>query len=193
MNQIIKPSKYFTEKLSIKLNEQIGEQIDQYSNVIMLPEGYTVLHEGEKSLNLYFVLQGIVRGYYIDNQGNDITKCFAYENQFFSTEGLRTGQKSSFTIECIEDCKCIQMPYQMLHACFAQDPDLFSFCSRLYFDEIKRLELRERNFLMMSGEEKYLDFCERYPDLSKRVPLKYIASYIGIRAASLSRIRGKQE
>lgn len=55
--------------------------------------------EGFKSVNIYFIIRGIVRGYYIDEAGNDITKCFSSENEFFSFEGLRAESASSFTIE----------------------------------------------------------------------------------------------
>jgi hypothetical protein len=55
--------------------------------------------------------------------------------------------------------------------------------------EVDKLENRAKNLVLLNAEERYDDFCRRYSKLHDRVELRYIASYIGIRAASLSRIR----
>ncbi|MGL5434271.1 MAG: Crp/Fnr family transcriptional regulator [Lachnospiraceae bacterium] len=73
------------------------------------------MHEGDRSASLYIIILGIVRGYYIDAQGNDITKCFSMEDGILSSEGLRTEAPSTFTIECLEDCECVEVPYQIIY------------------------------------------------------------------------------
>ena len=153
------------------------------------PDKHIALMEGMKSTNLYFIIRGIVRGYYIDEQGNDITKCFSSENEFFSSEGLRTASVSSFTIECLEDCQCIQIPYELVYKVIKEDENLNNVFVKYYLKEVEKLENRIKNSALMNAEERYIDFCKQYPHLHDRVELKYIASYIGIRAASLSRIR----
>lgn len=95
-------SNFFEEGLGIKIDENIREIIDAGVSFVEFPCKHIVLLEGTQSANLYFILRGIVRGYYIDEKGNDITKCFCSEKEFFSSEGLRTGSVSSFTIECLE-------------------------------------------------------------------------------------------
>lgn len=148
-----------------------------------------ILLEGMKSSNLYYIIGGIVRGYYIDEKGNDITKCFSSENDFFSSEGLRTGSVSSFTIECLETCKCIQLPYKLIYKIIREDEKFNELFISNYLKEVGKLENRAKKLTVMSAEERYIDFCKQYPNLNGRLELKYIASYIGIRAASLSRIR----
>lgn len=145
--------------------------------------------EGAKSINLYFIVKGIVRGYYIDEQGNDITKCFSGENEFFSSEGLRTGNTSSFNIECLEDCKCVKLPYRLIDEAMKKDSKLNNLVTRYYLKEVERLENRTKTLTLMNAKERYIDFCKQYPYFCNRIELKYIASYIGIRAASLSRVR----
>ncbi|MFA9466212.1 MAG: Crp/Fnr family transcriptional regulator [Velocimicrobium sp.] len=171
------------------INEDIARMIDSQASIVTFQAKDIILHEGEKSLNLYYILDGIVRGYYIDNQGNDITKCFSCENGFFSSEGLRTGGLSSFTIECLEVCQCIRIPYYLIYEIIQKDENLKEILNTLYIIEVEKLEKRAKNLMLMNAEERYIDFSNQYPELFRRIDLQYIASYIGIRAASLSRIR----
>jgi CRP-like cAMP-binding protein len=185
----MKASKYLEEGLGIKIDENIAEMINDEASFEEFPCKRIALLEGVKSTNLYFIIRGIVRGYYIDEQGNDITKCFSRENEFFSSEGLRTASVSSFTIECLEDCTCIQLPYRLVYKIMKEDEKLKDLFVNYYLQEVEKLESRTKNLTLMNAEERYIDFCKQYHYLLGRVELKYIASYIGIRSASLSRIR----
>lgn len=185
----MKVNNYLEEGLGIKMNRNIAEMINGEASFVEFPEKHIVLLEGMKSSNLFLIIRGIVRGYYIDDQGNDITKCFSSEKEFFSSEGLRTGRVSSFTIECLEACQCIRLPYELVHKIMKEDENLKNFFLNYNLSEIEKLEKKAKNLALMNAEERYIDFCKQYPYLHNRVELKYIASYIGIRAASLSRIR----
>lgn len=125
-------SRYLEEGLGIKINKNIADMIDDEACFTEFPCKHIVLLEGTKTSNLYFIISGIVRGYYIDEQGNDITKCFSNENEFFSSEGLRTGNASSFTIECLEDCHCIQLPYVLVHKIMKEDESLKNLIVKYY-------------------------------------------------------------
>jgi len=189
MSETIGASKYIEKILGVTLSNHIAEQINSDASIVTFPTGYTAVREGEKSYSSYLILQGVVRGYYIDKQGNDITKCFSSEGEFFSSEGLRTGEEASFTIECLENCSCIKLSYELIYQSIIEDDRLKKLINQLYYNEVGKLENRAKNLMLMSAEERYNDFCEQYPHLQNRIALKFIASYIGVRAASLSRIR----
>lgn len=182
-------SLYLENGLGIKLDESAADMINQRALIVNFPAGHIALLEGDRSSNIYYIIKGIVRGYYIDEQGNDITKCFCSENKFFSSEGYRTESASSFTIECLENCKCIQIPYELVHEITGKDMYLSNLFTQYYLKEVGNLENRLKNLVLMNAEERYLNFCKQYPNIYDRVELKYIASFIGIRPASLSRIR----
>ena len=186
---MINASKYLEEGLGVKIDENIAQMINDEVSFAEFPSKHIALLEGMKYTNLYFIIRGIVRGYYIDEQGNDITKCFSSENEFFSSEGLRTGSVSSFTIECLEDCQCIKLPYGLVHKVMKENENFNNLFVKYYLHEVEKLENKVKNSALMNGSERYIDFCKQYPHLHDRVELKYIATYIGIRAASLSRIR----
>ena len=113
--KVMNASKCLEEGLGIKIDRNIKDMINDKASFVEFSSKHIALLEGMKSTNLYFIIHGIVRGYYIDEQGNDITKCFSSENEFFSSEGLRTASVSSFTIECLEDCTYIKIPYEWVY------------------------------------------------------------------------------
>ena len=190
---IVRPSKYLEKRLQVTLNQHVEKMIDQDTKVILFPAGHTVLWEGDTSSYLYYIIQGVVRGYYIDSKGNDITKCFCAEDDFFSTEGFRISSPATFTIECLEDCKCFQFPYALLKSIVNTNKGIGDLVSHLFQVEVSKQEDRIKKLMLLNAEERYLTFCNDYPHLHNRIALKYIASYIGVRAASLSRIRKQQK
>lgn len=190
---LMRTSEYFEKKLQTTLTQDVKETIDSKVNVVSFPAAHTVLWEGDMESYLYYIIQGIVRGYYIDSKGNDITKCFCSEDDFFSTEGFRISSPATFTIECLEDCKCLRLPYTLLKSIVNSNKSICDSVSHLFQVEVSKQEDRSKSLMLLNAEERYLAFCSDYPHLHNRVALKYIASYIGVRAASLSRIRKKQK
>lgn len=191
VNMRIQPSEYLKKCLNINLNNQIAALIDEHACIVTFEKGYHPIRLDEEVTSFYFIVYGIVRGYYIDVAGNEVTKCFSSENCFFESECYRTNKCFTFYVECLEDCTCIKFPYSLVREMISLDQQFKNDIERLYFDEVERLENRTKNLLLLSAEERYIFFCKEYPNLQKRLPLKYIASYIGIKAGSMSRIRKK--
>lgn len=185
------PSSYISKLLGITLSEEMNTLIDKRTTIAQFRSGDIIVHEGDAVTHAYLIISGIIRGYYIDTDGNDITKCFSVEGEFFSSEGFRIARDSSFTIECLIDCVCIKISYDFMHELIEHSDQLKLLMNALYAREIERLECRSQSLLIKDAETRYKEFVNEYPNLFGQVPLKYIASYIGIRAASLSRIRKK--
>jgi len=185
----MRANEYLERKLQTALSPDVGERINREVRMVSFPAGHTVLWEGDTASYLYYIIKGVVRGYYIDRKGNDITKCFCAEDDFFSTECFRTSSPATFTIECLEDLRCLQFPYTLLKSIVKSDKSISDFISYLFQVEVSKQEDRNKDLMLLNAEERYPVFCNEYPHLQKRIALKYIASYIGVRAASLSRIR----
>lgn len=185
----MRASEYLELKLQLSFRPDVAAIINNEAKVISFSLEDTVLWEGDTASHLYYLMHGVVRGYYIDRDGNDITKCFCAEGEFFSTQGYRTGASATFTIECLENCNCVQLPYTIMERILQIDKELSSTVSRLFQNEINHQEHRCKELMLLSAKERYLAFCKDNPKLQNRIALKHIASYIGVRPASLSRIR----
>ena len=177
--------------LNINLPKDAKTLIDNNGIKKTFFKNETILLEGEQASSIYFIISGVVRGYYIDEKGNDVTKCFSLENEFFSSEGLRTGSVSSFNIECIEQCECIELSYSLVNRLVKENEEFKSIFLELYLKEVQKLEIRAKSLMIQNAEERYLDFIENSKRSMEKIELKYIASYLGIRPQSLSRIRKK--
>ena len=173
----------------VRLEEAHKKLLDESSTYIDFPKGSTALLQGDQFKDMYFIMEGLVRAYYIDEEGNDITKSFAAENEFFATKGLMTNEFSLFNVECLEECRCIRIPYHILYRIMKENPEITRIFNQHLIVAMEELEIRTRDLVMKSAQERYRDFQEKYPKLEQRIPQKYIASFIGIQTGSLSRIR----
>lgn len=144
---------------------------------------------GQTCRTIYFVQEGIARIYYY-KEDKDITEYFAFENDLIvRAESLFTGNPSHKGIQAIDNTVFIAIPARSLFDLFDGHHDverLFrKIVERSYVDTVNRLESLQFN----SAEERYRSLLKKSPSMVRDIPLKYIASYLGITQVSLSRIR----
>lgn len=154
-------------------------------NTILQPIGHTCK-------TIYFVVKGALRIYYFKNE-TDITESFEFENAIVArAESLFSGRPSRKAIQAIEDSSLIAINSPLLFNLYDAHHDLERlFCKifeEAYVKTVNRLEALQFH----TAEERYNNLLHDHPDVLKRVPLKYISSFLGITAVSLSRIRAKR-
>ncbi len=147
---------------------------------------------GHTCRTIYFINKGLARIYYFKNE-TDITECFAFENQIIArVESLFTGNPSKKGIQMLEDAEVVAINAVQLFKMYDTYPEVERLFRKIfeagYVDTVNRLE----SLQFHSAEERYRDLLQSSPDILKRVPLKYIASFLGITPVSLSRIRGNR-
>ena len=144
---------------------------------------------GHTCKTIYFVKSGIARIYYFKD-GNDVTEYFAFDNDIIiRAESLFTGNPSQKAIQALEETVFISVPADKLFSLFEKHRDLERLFRKIvesaYVDTTNRLE----SIQFHSAEERYTHLLSTAPNLIQRIPLKHIASYLGITQVSLSRIR----
>jgi len=155
-------------------------------------KGQTLLMAGDRIREFYFVLNGILRYYYLTPEGKEFNKAFAKENDFAgSIGGLISSAPSRFSIEAIEDAKVIVLPVKLIVEGYDRHRSWERLGRRLAENVAFKKELREAEFLLDSAEARYLAFLKEFADIPERIPQYHIASYLGITEVSLSRIRSK--
>jgi CRP-like cAMP-binding protein len=145
--------------------------------------------EGEVCKQVVFVNSGCLRYYYVVD-GDERTGQFFFENSFYTDyESFLAQKPSAQNIEALEKTQLLLLNRTDLYSLYEQNPKFERF-GRL-MAENAYLGLRHRNtqLLNLSPEERYLELVRERPKVMERIPQHYIASYLGIQASSLSRIR----
>jgi CRP-like cAMP-binding protein len=159
---------------------------------IEIPSKTVLLHDGEISSHVYVIKKGCLRQWF-NKDGKDITLQFFFESQAVaSIDSFLNNQPSLFTIESIEPSKIISISkenFEKLHQIYPQFKDKFNEYLFQRFRNYAQLFLSR---IKDSPKERYDDLLKNHPEIIRRVPQHYIASYLGITPISLSRIRNRK-
>jgi CRP/FNR family transcriptional regulator, anaerobic regulatory protein len=136
---------------------------------------------------LYFLYSGLVRGYYLENE-KEITAWFAKENDFvYSTSFLN--QKPVFeVVELLEDSVLVSLSYEDLHQLYELFPATNNIGRLITESYLVRYDEQARSLRSLTAEERFRKFVAGYPSIYERVPLKHIASFLGMTPETVSRI-----
>ncbi|MGF7042785.1 CRP-like cAMP-binding protein [Mucilaginibacter lappiensis] len=155
----------------------------------VIPKKTVILKTGQIENYLSFMETGIVR-YYIPKDDNDLTFAFTFENSFVSAyDSFLTRAPSTYQIQTLTDTTLWSLTHQNLQEIYAET-EIGNTIGRLAGEDIfLKKSKRELSLLNDTAEQRYLNLFTEQPHLIRQIPLKYIASYIGITPQGLSRIR----
>ncbi len=149
-----------------------------------------MLRRGELHTKSYFVKNGLLRYYSIDNKGKEHILQFAPEGWFISDrQSACLHISSDFFIDALEDSEVIMLNEEFIMGKIKEDPHFLELNTRLLHHHITQLQNRINQLLSFTAEERYLMFINTYPDILLRVPQWMVASYLGMTPESLSRVR----
>ena len=150
-----------------------------------------LLQEGKTCRYLYFVEKGALRGFY-NLEGKEITHWFGFENDFVTSFHSFITQKAAVeNIQLLESCTLWSISKETLTALFNEHHEIERLMRIAYEKYYIRLEERFVNAQFKTASERYENLLQQTPHIIERVPLGYIASYLGISQETLSRIRSK--
>jgi CRP-like cAMP-binding protein len=152
-------------------------------------KGDIILKEGETPKECYYVLQGLVRQYQFIDGTERTTEFYDELNGSISSDHYTNQTPSTFYLACEEDCLLIAGNMQIDEVNFKQFPELMEITRRMMESELNSTKQTLTQFILSPPKDRYLHLLKTRPTLLNRVPLHQIASYLGITAESLSRIR----
>lgn len=150
------------------------------------------LQAGKVQRSIGFIAQGLVRSFYVNDKGEEITVGFYAENDYATHYAAFLKQQPSlYSIQCLEPTSFALLSFQNLQRMYHESP-LFERYGRLVAEEIlKRQQARIESFIFQTAEERYLNFVANHAALFNRVSLSHLCSFLGIERQSLTRIRQK--
>ena len=172
------------------LSKEAEKAIAEISNIVTIKKNKDLQPIGHTCKTIYFIKKGVARIYYFKD-GIDITERFFFENNIIArVESLFTGKPSRKAIQILEDAEIIAINSTQLFKLYDTYPEIERLFRKIfeaaYVETVNRIE----GIQFHSAEERYNALLNEAPNVLMRVPLKYVASFLGITQVSLSRIRG---
>jgi CRP/FNR family transcriptional regulator len=177
----------------IKLSSEEENLIDTFWAEKTLQKGDYLLRNGETCGTDNFVVNGTLKAFYINPEtGKEEILYFAIENWWATDiESFQKQSPSIYNIQAIEHTTLLQIRYDSFQEMLKQIPKLERFFRIILENYLGSLQRRIILNNILDAEQRYLDFLKNYPKISEKVPNYLIASYLGITAEFLSRIRKK--
>lgn len=150
------------------------------------------LEKGKTETELAFIVSGVFRFYYYDEEGNEVISSLVEENQYATILSAYTGVSiSPVYIQAITKAHIVSIDKDAWLIFTNQIPSWGHALQKIGINYFVNKTQFQRQIIKLNAEESYLHFARTYPGLLKRVPLTYIANYLGMTPYSLSRVRKK--
>jgi CRP-like cAMP-binding protein len=153
-------------------------------------KGTVLLEEGQNAKDSYFVLKGCIRIYYIID-GEEKTTAFYTEMDALTPHCVITKAPSKYYISCVEDSILTVSNAAMEVEVNSKFPKFEIMCRLLSEELLAKKQIDFDEFKTSSPEQRYLNLLQSRPDLIQRVPQHQLASFLGIKPQSLSRLRAR--
>jgi len=175
---------------NLELTENTKAEICVHLSILNLDKRHILIKENQRHDFAYFVIKGAVRSYYLKD-GVEVNTWFALENDMVGSLHNFKDNPSRETIELIENSTLISINLKQVKPLMFSNIQIANFINAIIEDYALFLEDKIYFSQMMSSTDKYLILLEKEPQLFQRIPLTYIASFLGISRETLSRLRAK--
>ena len=154
---------------------------------------HLLISSGEVCDKIIFITKGAVRIYAYDSKGDEVTYLFAFENQpLTDPTSFFDRIPSEFSADTMEETEFYWTSYTEFMALLEAFPKLEKALRTILVAQMPREKEALKYQREASAKEKYEGLLMTHPEIVARIPLKYIASYLGIALETLSRVRGKR-
>lgn len=175
---------------NVSFSSDEKKSIESKLEKLTLKKGITILKAGDIVTNQYYVFDGCLRTYFIDNSGKEHTLQFAINDWWISDyTAFFTSTKAIMHIETIQNATLYKISKENMEILYKEIPQLETFFRKKMERAFTSFQKRILASLSQSAKERYLSFITTYPNIEQNVKNFHIASYLGITTESLSRIR----
>ncbi|AUP78111.1 Crp/Fnr family transcriptional regulator [Flavivirga eckloniae] len=172
----------------VDLSDEEISIISKQNLIQSYKKGTFLLKEGEIANQCYFLLKGCISSYHMVEGEIKVTE-FYTEIQPIRPVSYTTKKPSEYYLKCIEDCIISIGTPEKSEILMEQVPKISKLCTMIIEEQLANQQIKYDTLIKLTPEQRYLNLQEKSPDLLNRIPQYLIASYLGIRPESLSRIR----
>ena len=186
---IIEQLAALAETYKLDLDNDTLERIVMLSAFRIIEKGTLLRSIGDSTDTAALVLDGMARCYYIDGDGNDITRGFSVKGTLCMDDGMFGYPESLTEWETLTDTTLMIFKVGEIKTLINENEALKNTYIQLLENALKYKIYRENGFLVENASERYIHFRKMFPEICQTVKQQYIATYLGIAPESLSRIK----
>lgn len=174
------------------IQDNLIEELSAHFSCQKLPKNYSLLKQGQKCENLWFLVNGAARYYYLDEKGKERNVWFSIDSDVIAdTPSFLFQTPSSCEIQLIEDSEIIAISKSSIDFLLKKHHAFALWYLRVFENfYVHQIEDRISDLQFLSATQRYEKLLAQYPSISQRISLGHIASYLNITQETLSRIRG---
>ncbi len=193
--EIMQPIQAYSNALKEVCPELNSDEIAFMCNsvrVINLKANTLYLKAGEIQKSIAFSFKGLLRSFYINDKGEEITIDFTKENTYAADYSAFINQKpSKYYIETLEPCLIVNIPFTAVQESYSKFKNCEKFGRLIAEIHLNKFQNRINSFLFNNAEQRYLHFISRNIDILNRISQEHLSTFLGIKRQSLTRIRKK--
>lgn len=164
--------------------------LDNLITFRMLKKGEFLLTENQVCNEIVFIKKGILRSFFLNHKGDEITNCFAFENEFMASfASFITQEKAEENVQALVDTELQVLDRKALEKLYQASINWQETGRKLTEMEFVNLQKRMVSFQKLSGAQRYEELYKNHQKYLQLIPLQYLASYLGVTPRHLSRIR----
>jgi len=172
------------------LTEADSDLCKAYFEPVLLPKNRIVEQAGYIPQYLYFVVKGFMRIFHYNENGDEVTTHINCPPGFLTSYVHFINEtKADENVECITDCELLRITKSNLDQLTSKSATFKDFSIEVFQLSIAYNENRSKELATLTAEQRYKKLIENYPAIIHHVPVQYIASFLGMKPESLSRIR----
>lgn len=168
-------------------------EMAEHMTIYHAEKGENIVVEGEMQTNVYFLISGIVRGFYFSEQGKEITDCFVYEPGEIIASDLLEESRATITEQALVESELAALPIQAIYPLMNKYQEIM----KIYLTCLNLNLYRHRNHKIAlsryCAENRYRWMKRTYPELIPMVKKKYIASFLNITQQTMSSLRKREK
>lgn len=173
----------------IPLTEEEQTAVNECIDIKEYEKGHILLREGQVSNEGFYIISGCIRSYYLIDGEEKTTTFYTENDSVASFESYAQRTPADHYFECVEDTKCAVMDYYKEEELRKRFPRYNDLCRIETEKNYGKHQKELAKFISSSPEQRYKNLLDNRPELLNRVPQYQLASFLGMKPESLSRIR----
>lgn len=179
---------FWTEVIKVT-NPTLAKQLADLSRQMRLAKNELLVREGERQKHFVFLLQGVLRGYFLDINGREITDCIGFQCGTPAMASILLQEPSIISIEAVTPCELLTIEAQTLQQLLQQNTELVWIYNAYLQQALQTHWQIKTTVCQHTAMERYQWFLQAYPGLIDQMNNKHIASFLGMTPVTLSRLR----